>query len=340
MNRLDDAPAATRSSRVVRALAAGLVLGAALVAVPWAAPPAAAIGPVPACRIADVVTVPNDYDSWSTTLVDWTLQVPADYVPPDLVPTSEAGIAGGWYIRKVAIPDLAALTRAAARAGVPISVISAYRSYQDQVASFNGWVAKDSYANAITYSQRPGHSEHQLGLAIDFKAAGEATSLSYPDWAQTPTGAWMASNAWKYGWVLSYPKGTDGALFSNATCFHYEPWHYRYLGRALAAKVHASGLTIREYLWTHYTMVDAKTGKPIATATPTPTLSPTPSPTPTPTPTATPTAAATTPSADPSAGVQTTSSWFGIDTRVVLAGLLVLVVASMGFLAWRVVLRR
>jgi LAS superfamily LD-carboxypeptidase LdcB len=340
MNSIGDALAATRSRRAIRAMGAAVALGAPLVAVPWTAPRAAAIGPVPACRIADVLTVPDDYESWRTTLVDWLLRVPADYVPPDLVPTSEAEIAGGGYIRAVALDDLRAMAQAATKAGTPISVISAYRTYQDQVASFNGWVAKDSYANAITYSQRPGHSEHQLGLAIDFKGAAEATSLSYPDWAQTPTGAWMANNAWKYGWVLSYPKGQGGALFSNATCFHYEPWQYRYLGRTLAGKVHASGLSIREYLWTHYTMVDARTGKLIATATPTTSPSPTPTPTPMPSPTATPTPTAfAAPSAGPSAGVQPSSSWFEIDALLALGGLLVLVVASMGLLAWRVVLR-
>lgn len=150
----------------------------------------------------------------------------------------------------------------------------------------------------------------------------------------------MANNAWKYGWVLSYPKGQGGALFSNVTCFHYEPWQYRYLGRALAGKVHASGLTIREYLWTHYTLVDAKTGRPIATATPTATPSPTPTPSPMPSPTATPTPTAfATPSAGRSAGVQPSGSWFGSDSRLALGGLLVLVVASTGLLIWRVVLR-
>jgi D-alanyl-D-alanine carboxypeptidase len=226
---------APRPLRALRALAIGLVLGAGLLAVPATAPPVAAIGPLPACRIADIPTVPRGYDSWSTTLVDWLLTVGKDYRPPDLVPTSEAGIKGGGYIRAVAIDDLAALTKAAAKNGTPISVISPYRSYKEQVASFEGWVAKDSYEHAITYSQRPGHSEHQLGLAIDFKATGEASSLSYPDWATTTTGRWMLDNAWKYGWVLSYPKGRGGALWSDAACFHYEPWHYRYLGRELAA---------------------------------------------------------------------------------------------------------
>jgi D-alanyl-D-alanine carboxypeptidase len=55
---------------------------------------------------------------------------------------------------------------------------------------------------------------------------------------------WMADNAWRFGFVLSYPKGR-----SDQTCYAYEPWHYRYFGRDLAAKIHASGLTTREYLW-------------------------------------------------------------------------------------------
>ncbi|HLE59112.1 MAG TPA: M15 family metallopeptidase [Candidatus Limnocylindria bacterium] len=336
MNKLDDA-SSPRSA--LRALATGLVLGAGLLAVPATAPPpVAAVGPLPACRLADIPTVPRDYDSWSTTLVDWLLTVGEDYVPPDLVPVTEAGIAGGGYIREVAIDDLGAMASAAAEAGTPIAVNSPYRSYAEQVASFNGWVDLDGYDDAITYSQRPGHSEHQLGLTIDFMTAGGGSALQ-GDWATTPSGAWMAENAWKYGWLMSYPKGEGGALFSDATCFHYEPWHYRYLGRELAALVHDSGLTIREYLWTNFTMVDPTTGEPIPTATPTPSATPTPTPTPSATPT--PTAVATpTLSAAPSAGTQPVSTWFGVDPPVVLAGLLFIVLASIGFAAWRGISRR
>lgn len=270
-----------------------------LLGVSFAAPVSVrAVGPLPACRLADVMTVPNGYDDWSTTLVDWLLRVPDDYVPPDLVPVGDAGIAGPGLIRQVAIDDLRALTKAAAKHGTPIEVNSPYRSYQEQVASFNGWVGVDGYDDAITYSQRPGHSEHQLGLTIDFKALGGPSALP-GDWMTTPTGRWMYDNSWKYGWVLSYPLGKGGAIFNQATCFHYEPWHYRYLGREVAKKVHDSGLSIREYLWEHYTQVDPKTGEPIPTATPTasPTPSPSPSPSrtpsPTPSPTASPTATAT-----------------------------------------------
>src|SRR6185503_56296 len=112
-----------------RAIAIGLVIGAALVAFPASAPPpVGALGPLPECRLADLMTVPRDYDSWSTTLVDWLLSVGEDYVPPDLVPVSEAGISGPGLIRQVAIDDLRALAQAAADAGNPIAVNSPYRS--------------------------------------------------------------------------------------------------------------------------------------------------------------------------------------------------------------------
>ena len=313
-------------------LGAALALAGGLTLVMPAPPPAAAIGPLPACRVADIETIPNGYEQWSTTLVDWLLTVGPDYVPPDLVPTSRAGVDGGGLIRAVTIDDLRALAQAAEKAGYPISVISGFRSYRDQVASFNGWVAVDGYAQAITYSQRAGHSEHQLGLAIDFKAAGEASSLSYPDWATTPTGKWMFNNAWKYGWVLSYPWSSSHTLWNDAACFHYEPWHYRYYGRALAARIHASGLTTREYLWTHYTLVDTE-GRPISSAMRTPSPTPTASPTPSPTPTVTPS-----PSAVPSdlAGGPPASGLVLTDQPLVAGGLLLLLVVAVGGIAvWR-----
>src|SRR3990170_534288 len=129
------------------------LLTAGMLVLPAAVPArTAAVGPLPECRIADILTVPRGYDDWSKTLVDWLLRVEEDYVPPDLVPVSEAGIAGPGLIRAVAIDDLRALAEAAAANGTPIAVNSPYRSYQEQVASFNGWVAVDGYDVATTYS--------------------------------------------------------------------------------------------------------------------------------------------------------------------------------------------
>lgn len=321
----------SRRARLFRSLAVALT--AVLLTVPVARPsPVEAIGPLPACELLDVLTVPRGYDDWSVTHVDWLLRVEEDYVPPDLVPVSEAGIAGPGLIREVAIDDLRALAEAAAANGTPIEVNSPYRSYQEQVASFNGWVAVDGYDIASTYSQRPGHSEHQLGLTIDFQALGGPSALQ-GDWATTPTGGWMIENSWRFGWVLSYPRGEGGALFSQATCFHYEPWHYRYLGREIAAQVHESGLTIREYLWQNHTelMVDPASGELIPVPTPTPSPSPSPSPTLRVTPTPSPSASASdtpAPSASPPVETPSPAGWFGVDPPVValavLLGLLVL----------------
>jgi D-alanyl-D-alanine carboxypeptidase len=321
--------------RTRRRASAALALVAALLVIPWSAPPAVrAVGPLPDCRLDDVLTVPRGYDDWSVTLVDWLLRVPRRYVPPDLVPVSEAGIAGPGLIRQVAIDDLRALAEAAAANGTPIEVNSPYRSYQEQVASFNGWVAVDGYEDAITYSQRPGHSEHQLGLTIDFQALGGPSALD-GDWYTTPTGRWMFDNAWRYGWVLSYPLGPNGEIFSQETCFHYEPWHYRYLGREIARKVHRSGLTIREYLWKHHTRLDTNL-QPVATPTPTP--SPTPSPTPTATPTPSPPTPSATPVPTPTATPSDPPSASSIndlleDPRLVAVGALVAALLLLGAIA-------
>lgn len=322
-----------------RALAGALLLVAGLLAFPSASPSrVVAVGPLPDCSLEDFLTVPRDYDDWSTTLVDWLLGVGKDYKPPDLVPISEAGVPGGGSIRKVAIKDLRALAKAAAANGTPLGNISAYRSYRQQVRLFDGYVDAYGYDNTIEFNQRPGHSEHQLGLAIDFSDA----SLSGLLGANSAAAKWLAKNAWKYGWFLSYPHGDDPEhLWNETVCFRYEPWHYRYLGRDLAAEVHESGLTIREYLWTHFTMVDPTTGEPL------PTPSPTPAETPRPAPTVRPTATLSavvggSPSPGPSspAGVGTSGGngpWLAIAT---LAGAgLALLLTSLGLAARRRSLR-
>ena len=316
-------------ARSPRVAAAAIAFAMSLTALPAAAPaPVDAVGPLPKCRLANIMTVPRGYDDWSVTLVDWLLRVEKSYVPPDLVHVSEAGVPGGGYIREVAIDDLRAMARAAASAGAPIGIWSPYRSYEDQVEIFNGYANGYGFENAITYSHRPGHSEHQLGLGVDFMSAGGGNPL-IGDWATTPAGAWMRDNSWKFGWINSYPMlGENGSLWSDRLCFTYEPWHYRYLGREIARQVHRSGLTIREYLWEHYTMVDPKTGEPIATATPTPSATPSPSPEPTPSavPSTTPIETATpTAPAGPTGGL-----WFGVDPPLAAAvGL-----GFLGILAW------
>ncbi len=252
----------TTTRALACALIAVLALGGSTVAHPGPAPSAAAVSsvalaaraaaaPLPACAYKDIKTRFRGEGQWRKTLLDTRLKVGRKYAPNDLVPVSRANIAGGGKVRKVIIGDLKAMAKAARKAGKAIAVQSAYRSYSQQVSTFRYWVSVSSYQRALKVSARPGHSEHQLGTTIDVRSASSTKApWAYDDWATTGPGRWMKANAWKYGFVMSYPKGK-----ASRTCYSYEPWHYRYVGRARARAIHESGLTPREYLWRHFESV-------------------------------------------------------------------------------------
>ena len=277
------------AAAVVLALAWQSLTGAAAAAADPEVPPTSTTGSPPRCDIADRPAKFAKTTDWSRTMVDWIYRVPSTYQPPDLVPVSRAGLTGGGSVRAELIPDLKAMASAARAAGSPLAVESAYRSYASQVSTFGYWRARYGYATAILGSARPGHSEHQLGTTLDFKSLGGRVpwAIGGYDWASSRAGRWLLLNAWKYGFVMSYPKNQKSAV-----CYGYEPWHYRYFGRTVAGAIHASGLPPRVWLWRHG-------NSPASSPTPTPT--PTPPPTPTPTPTATPTETPT-PTPAPPAG--------------------------------------
>ena len=224
--------------------ALGFALAAGALFAGGAAVLAADPGPLPTCVYDDVMTPLTAYSDWRSTMVDTALMVGRRYVPPGLTPVSEAGIAGTGKVRALVIPDLFAMKWAARKAGNPIAVVSAYRSYDQQVDTFAYWKSVDGYQKALATSARPGHSEHQLGTTLDFKSKGGRDPWNVDDWATTKAGAWMKANAWKFGFIMSYPKGAR-----DKTCYAYEPWHYRYFGRARAAAIHDAAITSRQWLW-------------------------------------------------------------------------------------------
>ncbi len=234
-----------------------------------------AYAPLPACAVADKLTAHRKLTDWPRALLDTTYRLTNAHAPTDLRSTSTAGLNGGIKVRRLVITDLRAMAAAAKRAKARFSVQSGYRSYATQRSTFAYWVKLHGYAYALTESARAGHSEHQLGTALDLRSYKGAAPWDLSDWGNSKAGTWLRKNAWKYGFVMSYPKGQDAV-----TCYMYEPWHFRYVGRANAKRVHDSGLTLREYLWRRQTA-----GTPTATPTPTPTPEPTPTPTPTPVPT-------------------------------------------------------
>jgi len=312
-----------RIRRLVVAMLVALVLGPAWAIGPLAPPPAYGAAPLPACRYDDVETAFTSTDDWQRTLVDTTFMVGRSYVPPDLVPVTDAGISGNGSVRSLVIPDLRAMAAAAKAAGSPIAVQSSYRSYATQVYTFNYWTRQYGEAAALLGSARPGHSEHQLGVALDFRSAGTSPEW-VGDWATSPAGGWMKKNAWRFGFVMSYPAGASPDL----TCYRYESWHYRYVGREEATAIHDAGTTIRQYLWSELgndvmtgpskgqsaspapaassSATRPRTPRPTASATPTTSPSPAPSTaTGSASPATTPEAAAPTPG--PSGGVAGTT---------------------------------
>jgi len=205
--------------------------------------PTATMTQVPACRFADEPAAHAAYEDWQRTFVDTTRRLPKGYVPPDLVPVSRAGLSGGGSIRRIAIADLKALAKAALKAGVRLAVESGYRSEARQQRTFASWVRTSGEAEARRFSARPGHSEHQLGTAIDFRAAGGGSPWTQA-FARSRQSRWLVANAWRFGWIQSYPPGAE-----TQTCYGNEAWHYRYVGCDVAAEVHASGMTLRAWLW-------------------------------------------------------------------------------------------
>jgi D-alanyl-D-alanine carboxypeptidase len=147
-------------------------------------------GPLPACTIGDRAAPNATFDDWDRTLLDTEFTLDRDYAPTDLVAITESGVRGAGSVRALVVLDLEALGYAARKAGVELSVESAYRSYDAQRRTFDSLV--DAYGRdfALESAGRPGHSEHQLGTTLDFARHDE----------------WLADNAWRFGFVLSYPE--------------------------------------------------------------------------------------------------------------------------------------
>jgi len=160
---------------------------------------------------------------------------PPSWAPPDLTSLD------GYLMRSITATYMQQMMEAAAAAGMPFGITSAYRSYDDQVATYNSWVqVNGSTASADTVSARPGYSEHQTGLAADLKTDGCVLEC----FAGTAQYNWLQQNAANYGFIQRYPAGLTGI-----TGYAPEPWHWRYVGSDTALAMKRSGVqTLEEYL--------------------------------------------------------------------------------------------
>lgn len=130
-----------------------------------------------------------------------------------------------------ALTKLKEMQAAAKQSGYTISITSGYRSYDSQNIIYNNYVQSYGKSYADAYAARPGHSEHQTGLAFDL---GESSVNQE---------SWLIKNCHKYGFILRYQKGKE-----DITGYNYESWHYRYVGVEAATYIMGNELSLEEYL--------------------------------------------------------------------------------------------
>ena len=231
--------------------------GAALAAALALTPAALAAGPsyisqgLPAVwnapvsrQIPAAVLTPAAETDWRLLLVNPWNELPEDYE------VELATLANGLQVDARIYDDLSAMLTARREEGLSPIVCSAYRTegkqrqlYTNKVARVraSGVPEEQVEAEAAKWVAPPGTSEHQTGLALDIVAA----SYQLLDEGQEDTAEqkWLMENSWKYGFILRYPSEK-----SAITGIGYEPWHYRYVGRAAAAEIHRTGVCLEEYL--------------------------------------------------------------------------------------------
>lgn len=172
-------------------------------------------------------------------IVNKYYKLPENFEAKDIVTLSDEYSTNSHQLRSVAADALMKMIDKAKEENINLKVVSGYRSESTQRWLYNNSVKKNGESHALIYSAKPGHSEHQLGLAVDLNSVVESFD-------QTKEYKWLKQNSYKYGFIERYPKGKE-----FITGYAYEPWHYRYLGVDLATKVFTENITYEEYLVKH-----------------------------------------------------------------------------------------
>lgn len=195
------------------------------------------------------------------TLVNVNNPLGADFVPPTLVAvkSTRKDNRQTQKLQEYAAKALEALMIEAEACGMvtkntpsgyPLSVMSAYRDYEYQRHLFydvylvnemkKGYSKAEAEKVVATYSNRPGTSEHQLGLSVDMHTLSSAGQA----FKNEKEAKWLAENSYKFGFILRYPEHkmeeTGGII--------YEPWHFRYVGRYHAKKMYDMDMCLEEYV--------------------------------------------------------------------------------------------
>jgi len=171
-------------------------------------------------------------------LVNKYYSLPNKYKPENIVNVSNWYSYGTVQLNSEAYEAFKKMFNTAKKEGITLIINSGYRSYDYQKEVYDQYKTWYDEEYADNYAARPDFSEHQTGLALDIITY----NTSGKNFENTDAFKWLQKNAYKYGFILRYPKGKE-----DITGYSYESWHYRYLGQDLATKVKNSGLTYDEY---------------------------------------------------------------------------------------------
>jgi len=178
-------------------------------------------------------------------LVNRENQVSETYKPKDLEPIKYYAPdreKSSRFMRAEASEAFNSLVEAAAKDEVILRMTTAYRSYNFQKTLYDSYVEKEGQEAADRFSAKPGCSEHQTGLAVDVSSPSVNYELT-DQFGETREGKWLSENAYRYGFIIRFPKGKE-----DITGYQYEPWHIRYVGLEAAKEIHDQGLTLEEFL--------------------------------------------------------------------------------------------
>jgi len=173
------------------------------------------------------------------TLVNKYYYLDNNYIPDNLETVSYEYSINNTKLNKDALENFITMAESAKKENIIIKITTAYRDYNFQNNLYNNYVNIDGKQLADTYSARPGYSEHQFGYSFDL------TNEEYTDFEgfeYTDEYAWLQENAYKYGFILRYPKGKE-----YITGYQFEAWHYRYVGIDIATYIHENNITYEEY---------------------------------------------------------------------------------------------
>lgn len=200
----------------------------------WVAAPLPAPSPKPPRFDLTAFSIDDPTSPWVVVNKTRPIAVPG-YVPPDLV---SVPVAGGGEMRAEAAGAVAAMFAAfSAETGMQLQAQSTYRSFNTQISVYAGWVSSLGQAAADLTSARPGHSEHQLGLAIDVNSVPGSPCALEPCFGATPHAQWILANSWRFGLIVRYHDGQ-----TLVTGYESEPYHLRYVGILLATEMHDQGI--------------------------------------------------------------------------------------------------